>query len=164
MTLTVDSNQKKLYTLLQRLLVKLLLSPDSPEQYGTEIGSQLSFSFPQAVSLFSGSGVKPLLSQKTHRRNSMPTADCLRKRKEQFRNKLSLTSISLLHFSNFPLIKDTLFIPISQIGKKGAEQKKKGLWGLASLTIKRKMRKFFGGAGNPTRLQKHLTQRSLYHA
>ena len=161
---TVDSNQKKLYTLLQRLLIKLLLSPDSPEQYGTEIGSQLSFSFPQAVSLFSGSGVKPLLSQKTHRRSSMPTADCLRKKEQPSKKSPYFNSNSLLHSPDSSLAKSILSISISQIEKKEATQKKKEDRGLASLTIKEKMREFFGGAGNPTGLQEHLTQRSLYHA
>ena len=160
---TVDSNQKKLYTLLQRLLIKLLLSPNSPEQYGTEIGSQLSFSFPQAVSLFSGSGVKPLLSQKTHRRSSMPTADCLRKRKQQSKKNILLNSNSLLQFLDSLSTKSVLPIAIFRIKKKETTQKKKEDRGLASLTIERKMRKFFGGAGNPTwQEEKHTLEVSTY--
>jgi hypothetical protein len=166
MTLTVDSNQKKLYTLLQRLLIKLLLSPDSPEQYGTEIGSQLSFSFPQAVSLFSGSGVKPLLSQKTHRRSSMPTADCLRKKEQPSKKSPYFNSNSLLHSPDSSLAKSILSISISisQIEKKETTQKKKEDRGLASLTIERKMRKFFGGAGNPTEAKNYKIPRRRHHA
>ena len=160
---TVDSNQKKLYTLLQRLLIKLLLSPDSPEQYGTEIGSQLSFSFPQAVSLFSGSGVKPLLSQKTHRRSSMPTADCLRKKEQPSKKSILLNSNSLLQFLDSLSTKSVLPISIIRIKKKETTQKKKEDSGPASSIISKEMRKFFGGAGNPTwQEEKHTLEVSTY--
>ncbi len=162
---TVDSNQKKLYTLLQRLLIKLLLSPDSPEQYGTEIGSQLSFSFPQAVSLFSGSGVKPLLSQKTHRRSSMPTADCLRKKEQKFEKKTSSKASSSHKFPHLSVnIILSILISKIKIKKKETTQKKKEDRGLASLTIERKMRKFFGGAGNPTEAKNYKIPRRRHHA
>ncbi|GAB6075380.1 hypothetical protein JCM12825_02580 [Desulfurobacterium crinifex] len=92
----------------------------------------------------------------------MPTADCLRKRKQQ--SKYTINSNSLLQFLDSLSTKSVLPISILRIKKKGTTQKKKEGRGLASLTIERKMRKFFGGAGNPTGLQEHLTQRSLYHA
>jgi hypothetical protein len=161
---TVDSNQEKLYTFVQRLLIRFLLGPDSlTKQYGTEIGSQLSF--PQAVSLFSGSDIKPLLDQKTYERSSMSMAGCLRKKEQKFEKKTSSKASSSHKFPHLSVnIILSILISKIKIKKKETTQKKKEDRGLASLTIERKMRKFFGGAGNPTETQKHLAQRSFHHA
>ena len=158
---TVDSNQEKLYTFVQRLLIRFLLGPDSlTKQYGTEIGSQLSF--PQAVSLFSGSDIKPLLDQKTYERSSMSMAGCLRKKEQKFEKKTSSKASSSHTFPHLS-VNIILSILISKIKKKETTQKKKEDRGLASLTIKEKMREFFGGAGNPTEAKNYKIPRRRHH-
>ena len=150
MILIVDLNQRKLYTSIQRL-VSFLLSPDSHRQYGTEIGCQLSFA--QVVSFFTGKvKVVSFSASKSVGRSSMP-AGYLSREEQQFRETSPFIPGST-HLSLNSAEKTVLTISISvfQRGKKGATQRKKEEWGLASLTIREKMGKFFGGAGNPTAL------------
>jgi hypothetical protein len=140
MTSKVDLAQFKTYNSIYRKSV-FKSSPENPE-YGTATGSQLSF-FSQGVSFSSGKAV--------NRRSSMSVfTDSLGKGTIQ-RN---LTLLHFLRFSRKKVIHKKE--EKSRIAKKGSFP--------ASFIISKEMRKFFGGAGNPTRLQKHLTQRRLYHA
>jgi len=146
MTSKVDLAQFMVYNSIYRKS-EFKCSPENQFYYRATSGSQLSF-LSQGVSLSSGKVI--------NRRSSMSVlTDSLGKGTIQRKNVISY--LTLLHF-----------LEISQrkvIYEKGEKSRiaKKGRF-LTSFIISKEMRKFFGGAGNPTETQKHLTQRSLYHA
>ena len=144
MTSKVDLDQFRVYNSIYRKSV-FKSSPENPE-YGAVTGSQLSF-FSQGVSFSSGKAV--------NRRSSMSVfTDSLGKGTIQ--RKYVIGYLTLLHF-----------LKISQrkgIHEKGEKNRiaKKGRFPASSI-ISKEMRKFFGGAGNPTwQEEKHTLEVSTY--